>query len=358
MGKFLSCVNFCYYNNGFRVLTLTDYACFHKTIAELSCYQYSFVTVPLYDTLGIEAIEYIINQAEMEFIVASSNKIQVLLDNKHRISGLKHIILSDAIPDGMVDAAAKVGLQLHEFKQIEKNGAAKPCENVIPPKPEDTAIICYTSGTTGTPKGALLTHSNVMATVGSIVYLADKKKLFIPTKDDVHISYLPLAHVMERCDEVMMIYSGAKIGYYQGDTLKLLDDIAELKPTLFISVPRLFNRIYDKVMAGVKAKGGIAQTLFTMAYNQKKSLLSRGIINHWLWDRIVFAPIRARLGGRVRNMLSGSAPIQADVMDFLRICFSANVYEGYGSTENTAGATIVSSMTCYTFHMLFHFLLT
>ncbi|CAG8530024.1 11547_t:CDS:2 [Paraglomus brasilianum] len=333
--------------SGLRKLGLQPYKplgfflinCAEWTIAEIACYQYSFITVPLYDTLGVDAIEYIINQTEMEYIVASQNKVQIILDNKQRLPHLKHIVVTDGIPDGMIDAAAKVNLQLHEFTQVEKNGATDVCD-AVHPKPEDIAIICYTSGTTGTPKGAILTHSNLAATVGGMVYLADKKSMFIPTKDDIHISYLPLAHVMERCDEVVVIYSGGKIGYYQGDTLKLLDDIAELKPTVFVSVPRLFNRVYDKVMAGVKAKGGIAQTLFHMAYNQKKALLSRGIINHWLWDRIVFAPIRARLGGRVKNMLSGSAPIQADVLDFLKICFSANVYEGYGSTENTAGASI------------------
>src|SRR5205085_8894906 len=126
-----------------------------------------------------------------------------------------------------------------------------------------------------------------------------------------------------------MIYGGTAIGFYQGDTLKLLDDINELKPTLFISVPRLLNRVYDKVIAGVKSKGGVAQFLFNTAFSAKKKNLSRGIVEHMLWDRIVFRPIRARLGGRVRAILSGSAPLSPDVMNFLRICFSAEVYEGY-----------------------------
>ena len=87
---------------------------------------------------------------------------------------------------------------------------------------------------------------------------------FKPTKDDIHISYLPLAHVFERVIFCLMVSHGAKVGFYRGDTLKLLDDIAELRPTLFISVPRLFNRIYDKVWSGVKAKGGFAEKLFNV----------------------------------------------------------------------------------------------
>ncbi len=82
------------------------------------------------------------------------------------------------------------------------------------------------------------------------------------TKDDIHISYLPLAHVFERAVMTMIIGSGAHAGFYQGDALKLLEDVAELRPTVFPSVPRLFNRIYDKIWAGVKAKGGLAEKLF------------------------------------------------------------------------------------------------
>lgn len=144
----------------------------------------------------------------------------------------------------------------------------------------------------------------------------------------------------------------------------MLDDIAVLKPTVFCSVPRLFNRIYDKVLAGVKAKGGISSYLFHMAHNSKKANLENTVY-HWLWDRLVFAQvnqetvddslsgkilsivfkktmqIRQKLGGRIRFILSGSAPVSPDVMDFMRICFSAKVYEGYGQTENFCGGCLV-----------------
>ncbi|KAI8640333.1 hypothetical protein BD408DRAFT_404194 [Parasitella parasitica] len=128
----------------------------------------------------------------------------------------------------------------------------------------------------------------------------------------------------------------------KGDTLNLLDDIAELKPTVFCSVPRLFHRIYDKVLAGVKAKGGVSAKLFNMAFQAKKDNLSKSV-NHWLWDRLVFGGIRQKLGGRIRFILSGSAPVAPDVMDFMRICFSAKVFEGYGQTENfCAGCLTIS----------------
>jgi long-chain acyl-CoA synthetase len=133
--------------------------------------------------------------------------------------------------------------------------------------------------------------------------------------------------------------------------LKLLDDVSVLKPTCFISVPRLFNRIYDRVLAGVKAKGGIAAFLFNTAYSQKKSALRKGTQTHFLWDALVFANVRAKLGGRVRFLFTGSAPISSDVMDFLKICFSCDVYEGYGQTETSAGISITYSGDCTSGHI-------
>ena len=95
-------------------------------------------------------------------------------------------------------------------------------------------------------------------------------------------------------------------------------------------------------MAGVKAKGGIGAMLFNHAFNCKKeNLRNSGCLTHWFWDRIVFSKVRARLGGNVRMMITGAAPISAEVIDFLRVCFSAQVFEGYGQTETFAGLTVV-----------------
>ncbi|CAB4381446.1 uncharacterized protein OCT59_028041 [Rhizophagus irregularis] len=305
-------------------------------IALLACYQYNFIPVPLYDTLGTDAIEYIINQTEMKYCFTTSNKGRALLEMKGSLPSLQTIIISDNCDPGSENLA---NVRISNFSDIEKDGSVQPVE-AENPKPDDIASICYTSGTTGTPKGVVLTHNNFMAVVGGIQWLANEGKMFNGTPNDVHISYLPLAHVFELANMAYMTYGGVSIGFYQGDTLKLLDDIAELKPTVFISVPRLLNRVYDKVMAGVKVKGGIAQWMFNAAFNSKKDGLSHGSVDHWGWDKVVFAPIRARLGGRVKYMLSASAPIAPDVMDFLRIAFSANVFEGYGQTENAGGLTI------------------
>jgi long-chain acyl-CoA synthetase len=134
---------------------------------------------------------------------------------------------------------------------------------------------------------------------------------------------------------------GASVGYYQGDTSKLMSDICALRPTVFVSVPRLLNKVYDKVIGGVKDKNIFMQTLFNLAYQSKlDNLHENGDVDHWLWDFLVFGKIKSLLGGRVKAILSGAAPISPAVIDFLRVCFSCEVYEGYGATETCAGSTL------------------
>ncbi|KAI8388623.1 uncharacterized protein BYT42DRAFT_490961 [Radiomyces spectabilis] len=309
------------------------------TMTEIACYRQALMIVALYDTLGAEAIEYIVNQTEMEFIVASADKLKNITRLKAQLPTIGTvIIMDDTIDSADKQQAEQEGLRVYTFKEVEKMGEAITEETPLP-KPEDIATICYTSGTTGVPKGAVLTQANCVASVYAAAAVGDKGTFAAVDHTDVYISYLPLAHVFERVAQFLHVYRGAAIGYYQGDTLKLLDDIAELRPTVFCSVPRLFNRIYDKVLSGVKAKGGISSYLFFTAFNAKKAQLDK-TVNHWLWDRVVFGQIRQKLGGRLRFILSGSAPVSPDVMDFMRICFSARVYEGYGQTENFCGGCL------------------
>ncbi|KAI8139562.1 hypothetical protein BJV82DRAFT_646093 [Fennellomyces sp. T-0311] len=310
------------------------------TITEQASYRQGFIIVALYDTLGAEAIDYIVNQTDMEFIVASADKLANITRLKERLPTIKTVIImdGDALKEADKKAAQDAGLEVYTFGEVEKKGESITEETELP-KPEDIATICYTSGTTGVPKGAVITQANCVASIYGAAAVGDAGSFASVDHTDVYISYLPLAHVFERVAQGLHVYRGAAIGYYQGDTAKLLDDITVLKPTVFCSVPRLFNRIYDKVLAGVKAKGGLSSFLFFRAFNAKKANLNN-TVHHWLWDRLVFGQIRQKLGGRLRFILSGSAPVSPDVMDFMRICFSARVFEGYGQTENFCGGCL------------------
>jgi long-chain acyl-CoA synthetase len=184
-------------------------------------------------------------------------------------------------------------------------------------------------------KGVVLTHANLIANVAGSSFSV---KFF---SSDVYISYLPLAHIYERANQILTVYFGVAVGFYQGDNMKLLDDLAALRPTVFSSVPRLYNRIYAGIINAVKTSGGLKERLFNAAYNAKKQALLNGKSASPIWDRLVFNKIKDRLGGRVRFMTSGASPLSPEVMEFLKVCFGGRVTEGYGMTETSC---VISGM--------------
>ena len=160
-------------------------------------------------------------------------------------------------------------------------------------------------------------------------------------EEDCYISYLPAAHSFEQSNIAMVLYNGVKCGFYSGNTLKLVEDIGILKPSVFPSVPRLYNKIYGKIKDGFGKKTGLIRWLADKAVESKlETLKSGGGLDHAFYDAIVFKKIRNLLGGNVRIMITGSAPIAGDVLDFLKICFSCPIAEGYGLTETCAGSVI------------------
>lgn len=163
----------------------------------------------------------------------------------------------------------------------------------------------------------MISHGNWIADVaGATVNGLDL------TSEDLHISYLPLAHTFERIVQAAVWHAGGAVGYFQGDSRKILEDLTVLRPTLFPSVPRLYNKIYDKVTQGALGAGGIKASLFQQAVDAKTYWLRRGYNKHALWDSLVFNKVKARVGlDRVRIMLTGSAPLADHVMEFLRIAF-------------------------------------
>lgn len=182
----------------------------------------------------------------------------------------------------------------------------------------------------------MLTHGTIISDMAAVTVHGD-----IIGFDEHHISYLPAAHMFERLTLCQILAHGGATGFSRGNALLLLEDIETLRPTSFCGVPRLYNRLYDKVLAAVESGSPVKRWLFHTAYNQKLAALrATGTVTHPLWDRLVFKPIAAKLGGRCRLMVTGSAPIADNVLQFLRICFSCRVIEGYGQTESTAASTL------------------
>ncbi|ORY48443.1 acetyl-CoA synthetase-like protein [Rhizoclosmatium globosum] len=313
-------------------------------IADFAIHMFSLTLVALYDTLGADTSEYIINHAEVPIMLTTIDKIGNLVALVPKCPTLKVIIVNDGNLSLNSDQQLylKLGRQILKergvslllFSEVEKMGKSAPAEPRLP-TPDHVAAISYTSGTTGVPKGALVLHKNVIAVMRS---LYDSGMALLPT--DVHISYLPLAHIYEKLALNNMLLHGAAVGFSRGDTALLMDDISALKPTIFISVPRLYNRIYERIMSGATTGSAFKQALFKRAVAAKlANLKANGTLTHSIWDPIIFSKVKAVLGGRLRAALSGSAPISNEVLNFLSIAFCAPVKEGYGQTESAAGCT-------------------
>ncbi|XP_063148394.1 long-chain-fatty-acid--CoA ligase 6 [Candoia aspera] len=310
-------------------------------ISELACYTYSMVVVPLYDTLGPGSIRYIINTADISIVLCDKpEKARVLLEHieKKEIPGLKSIILMDPFEKDLKERGQRCGVQIQAMQEVEDCG--RECWHVpVPPQPEDLSIVCFTSGTTGNPKGAMLTHGNVVADFSG--FLKVTEKVIFPRQDDVLISFLPLAHMFERVIQSVVYCHGGRIGFFQGDIRLLSDDMKALRPTIFPVVPRLLNRMYDKIFS--QADTPMKRWLLEFAATRKKAEVQSGIIrNDSLWDKLFFNKIQAGLGGCVRMIVTGAAPASPTVLGFLRAALGCQVYEGYGQTECTAGCTFTT----------------
>uniref|UniRef100_A0A1Y1M6L4 Long-chain-fatty-acid--CoA ligase n=2 Tax=Photinus pyralis TaxID=7054 RepID=A0A1Y1M6L4_PHOPY len=309
--------------------------CPEWVITEQATYCYSMVLVPLYDTLGPDACAFIINQAEIQCVVCEDDaKCHLLLDRPP--SCLNKIIIFKDVNAATKQRAKNKGIDIVRFTDVELLGSKLNHEEV-PPKPSDLCTICYTSGTTGNPKGVMLSHENVMASVAAVLMqLGDHR----PTVDDVLISFLPLAHMLERCCENAMYLMGGAVGFSLGDIRRLSDDMKALRPTVTPAVPRLLNRIYDKTLSGVSGSY-IRKLLLNMALSAKEGEIKRGVVRkNSMWDKVVFSKIQEAMGGRLRLMLVGSAPLAENILTFSRCALGCLIVEGYGQTECCAPITL------------------
>lgn len=241
-------------------------------LTDLTNLCYGYVTMPLYDTLGEEAVDFMLEETELTTLFLTSEHIK-----KHtkRIKAgkakfLKNLVILDEKMITASDLQDLEGVNWFRFSQVIEEGL----KNLRPyPKitPENIACFSYTSGTTGTPKGAMISHKNLV----SLISGAEAKLTYL-TADSVYISYLPLAHIFEKVVFLHLTYLGGKIGMFGGDVLKIKEDLAILKPTIFVSVPRLFNKFYDTIKAKMSDLTGCKSSLARRAINAKLANVDKG----------------------------------------------------------------------------------
>ena len=309
-------------------------------IADLASHCNSVTVVTIYDTLGLQAIEYILTQTQLTTIVIESIGLKKILElaKNNKTGKLKQLILVDNDDEESANELSKLGIKIYKFDEIYDAGKGVST-NFQPAKPETICTICYTSGTTGLPKGAMVSHKallseiNIMASVDMYVY-----------KDDIYFSFLPLAHIMERLIIALLLTHGNPFGFYSGSPSRIIEDAKLLRPTLMCGVPRIFQRVYEAINSKIKKLSGFKKKLVEKAIEQKLyDFKERGILKNFFWDKIVFQQFKDVLGGRIRFMLTGSAPMDTQILNFLKIAFCCPIVEGYGQTEDCAGMLISHS---------------
>jgi long-chain acyl-CoA synthetase len=279
--------------------------------------------VPMYEAQHPKEWEFILRDCSARGVVVATEAIREKVETlRERLPELAHVIALD--PTSKLEGLnTYVGL-LASPKQVAP----------IKPAPEDVACIIYTSGTTGNPKGVLLTHKNFASNLNAI------HDIFPITSSDRSLSFLPWAHVFGQTVELHTLLSaGASIGICEAVD-KIIDNLAEVQPTLLFSVPRIFNRIYASVQKQIAARPAAIQKMVKIAMGARKKQrdggelgLSEGLITA-LVDKVVFTKVRARFGGRLRYAFSGGAAISTEVAEFID-GLGITVYEGYGLTETS-----------------------
>ena len=323
-------------------------------VGSIGCQMDSITIVTLYDTLGVNSIEFIFNQTELVTILAETKNIEKILKIKeeNKLGKVKNIILlhcNEKIEnlETNKEKLTKLGLNLIEYETIISLG--KKCllekdQQIIEKQyhkvgENDTFLICYTSGTVDNPKGAMITTrsltlaTNVMYTIG--YYLSGV---------DIILSFLPLAHIMEQLIFTVCLVYGTQTGFSSGSTNRLLEDVQALQPTYFCSVPRVYEKIYKNIMDEVSAKGSLVKKMFDIALSVKINNYEKyGKLNHAFFDPIFFNKIRNKFGGKMEWMLSGGAALQKDILQGLKVMVGCPLVQGYGQTEN-AGSALLNSV--------------
>ena len=305
------------------------------TITDFAVLCAGAVTVPIYTSLMPEQVKYIINDSDAKIVVCSNRTLWLKVEAvRHELPNVHHFVLiEEAGPQGVVSLSEVMG----RGKVIAAADPGLFEKRALAVKPGDLASIIYTSGTTGVPKGVMLTHAN---------FVANSKALDAVTEfsvKDTILSFLPLSHVLERMTTFSWIYKGASI-YHAESIETVAENLLEVRPTIMISVPRLFDKIYAKVMDNILAASPVKRKIFFWAIGVGKKYGAKKIrhqpipwglsLQRKIAAKLVYGKIIEKTGGRVHFFVSGGAPLSADVAEFF-YAIGITILEGYGLTETS-----------------------
>jgi long-chain acyl-CoA synthetase len=308
------------------------------TLADFGALCAGATVVPVYHTNSPEECAYVLGHSGAKAVFCEDEgQAAKVAQVREQLPALEHVILMEGAADGAIPLA-----------ELRRRGTTAPvdlCEQRLAGvSPGDIATIVYTSGTTGPPKGCAVTHASLLATVRMY-----DERLRLTENPPVMYLYLPLAHSLARMAAIVAIDTGGTIAFWGGDPKRIVPELAEINPTHFPSVPRVFEKIHTTVLAGVEDASPIRQALFRRALatgarvrrdlREGRAPRRMDALRHRAGDRLVLSKLRAVFGSRLHAALTGAAPIGMEVLEFFDAC-GVLVLEGYGMTESCAAATL------------------
>eukprot|EP01069_Polyplicarium_translucidae_P009631 Polyplicarium_translucidae@DN3329_c1_g4_i1.p1 len=312
------------------------------TLLDAAANAYGFTMCPCYVTLSKEAIVFIVTQIKATSLFTNSSCLETAMAVGESCKGVVSIVSINEESASAKEEASRRGLKLIGWRELLAAG-----EEPLPFAPatrDHVQTICYTSGTTGKPKGVLITHEMwIEAVLGMVEGPLSPASPHCPIDEEsVMYSYLPIAHCFERHCNYWVIYRGGRIGISCGEVSRMLEEIKMLNPTFLPTVPRICTRFRDVAMEEVAKMSRLRRVAFYAALRLKQaSIATNPMSDHPLWDAAVFSSFRSMLGSRMRFFVNGGAVLDPVVQAELRAIFSITVFTGYGMTESTGGCMIV-----------------
>jgi long-chain acyl-CoA synthetase len=307
------------------------------TLADAGCLFAGIVDVPIYTTLAPQSVQYILNDSGSKFLfVDTRDAYERIADAVKDCSSLTKLIFFDSNVDELPDAISLSELESAgaELRAAQSNLLSEICASI---EPFDVATLIYTSGTTGEPKGVMLTHTNIISNV------IDAGEKYDFSVHDVCLSVLPLTHVFERSAMYLYIFNGMSV-FYAESIDKVPDNLREVRPTIFVGVPRIFEKVYAKAKLAAAKSGGLKEKIFDWAIEvAKQYAMSKEngetpslvlSLKHSLADRLVFSKLRAFFGGRLRACITGGAALPNDIY-LIFTGAGITIMQGYGLTETS-----------------------